>query len=107
MDIQEINNKTMRYKVTSNNIHIEDSYQASKTEFSPFFKYLQINYPDCDVFKQRSMFSMTREWATHNALYAMRLFRQRTKDVDINCPLKWYMKVLYAVFGTLVWIFIK
>lgn len=96
----------MRYTITKNNLHLVDSYKVSKQYFSREFARIKGIHPNSDVWL-RSYRSMELEWATHNALYALHLFRSRTKDMDINCPQKWYAKVAYAVVGTIVWPFIN
>ena len=45
----------------------------------------------------RSNNSLIREWVTHNNLYRLGLYKDRVKDVDLNYPQKWYIKILYAV----------
>jgi uncharacterized protein YchJ len=59
---------------------------------------IQSKHPECQTFK-RSYDSMIAEWVTHNRLYRLGIKRNRTKDVDINYPLKWYMELLYRIFG--------
>jgi hypothetical protein len=48
-----------------------------------------------------------REWAAHNALHALGIFRSRTAHTDFNWPQKWYFRIGYAIAGALVWPFIK
>ena len=45
----------------------------------------------------RSNNSLIREWITHNNLYRLGLHKDGVKDVDLNYPQKWYIKILYAV----------
>ena len=96
----------MKYTITKNNLHLVDSYAVGKRYFSRELARIKGIHPNSDVWL-RSYRSMEREWATHNALYALHLFRSRTKDVDLNYPQRWYMKVAYAVVGTIVYPFIK
>ena len=85
--------------VTDNNIQIKDSYTiTSKSEMSEILYALEHFHPECNVFK-RNHFSLICEWKTHNRLYKLGLWKNHTKDVDLNYPLKWYMKVLYVLFG--------
>lgn len=89
-----------------NNIHINDSFAVSKHSF----KAVLATYDDDDaraVRAKRSDFSLLTEWAAHNALYNLGIARERTKDVDLQIPQKWYEKIGYPVIGCLVWIFIK
>lgn len=95
------------YKVTENNIHITDSYKIGKHEFDSVLWSIRELYPECRVFNLRSMRSMKKEWATHNALYSIGICRSRTKDVDLNAPICWVIKATYCVVGSFVWFFIK
>lgn len=95
----------MEKKVSIKNIHIEDSYNYPKSEMIPELEAIKVYHPECEVFK-RSMFSLKCEWITHNALYALGLWKDRTKDVDLDYPCdkpEW----VYMVLGILVWPFIK
>lgn len=96
----------MRYSITNNNLHIFDSYATPKAMFRRELEFARRAHYKSDVWK-RSINSMRREWATHNLCYAIGYKRERTKDVDLNYPQKWYVKLAYAVIGTLALIVIK
>jgi|BioPla2DNA2_1021312.scaffolds.fasta_scaffold58768_2 hypothetical protein len=85
--------------VTSHNIHIEDSWEINHKQFKSVL--LRLKTDDCLVFK-RWMWSLRSEWACHNVLYKLGLWRSHTKDVDLNYPIKWYVEVLYVIFGTII-----
>lgn len=89
--------------VSANNIHIEDSYTINHRQFEPILSRLKDSYTT-NVFK-RSLWSLQCEWAAHNVLYKLHLFRSHTKDVDLNYPLKWWVETFYIIFGTLVYVF--
>lgn len=95
------------------NIHIEDSYAVSKKDFEKVLAdreweaYEHCIESEIGVFENRSKFSLKTEWAAHNACYALGIERERTKDVDLQIPQKWYEKIGYPVVGCLVWLFIK
>ena len=99
--------ENINYTVSTNNINIKDSYLVSKKKFKEVLNMIKSENPDCEVFKNRTMKSMIREWATHNFCYNINFERNRTKDVDINYPLQKKVKVLYNIVGVLVWLFIK
>ena len=63
-------------------------------------------YPDSLVWR-RSIGSLKREWAAHNAFHALGLVRRQTADTDLNWPQLWIVRIGYAVVGRLVWPFIK
>lgn len=86
------------------NIHIEDSYRVSKNSFKAVLA--TYNNESANIVKSnRSTYSLCMEWAVHNCLYSLGLWKERTKDVDLNYPNKWSW--LYCVLGTLVYPFIK
>jgi len=89
----------MSVYVTSHNIHIEDSWEISHKEFKSVL--LRLKSEDCLVYN-RWMWSLRCEWAVHNVLYKLGLWRSHTKDVDLNYPIKWYVEVLYVIVGTLI-----
>lgn len=85
--------------VTSNNIHIKDSYDIKKrSEMKEILYTIQYKRPDCNVFK-RGYNSMISEWRTHNRLYRLGYKKNRTGSVDLNYPLKWYVELAYKILG--------
>lgn len=85
--------------VTANNIHIKDSYKVTKrSEMKEILYAIQHSNPECNVFK-RNYNSLVSEWRTHNRLYRLGYKRQRTSDVDLNYPLKWYVELAYRILG--------
>lgn len=97
----------LTYTVSPNNVHLEDSYRVQKQAFGPKLKAMRELYPDSLVWKNRSLKSLEREWAVHNVLHAMGIFKSRTASIDLNWPQGWIFRLGYALFGTLVWPFIK
>ena len=94
------------YTVTPNNIHMESSFQISKEDFESELKMLREQYPDSLVWN-RSMDSLKREWAAHNALHAMGIARKQTAHADLNWPQHWIIRLGYDIIGTIAWPFIK
>ena len=94
-----------KYSVSENNIHLDSSYQVRQEDFESELKAIRERFPDSLVWK-RSMESLKREWATHNALYCLGYERERTKDVDLDIPSD-HPEWMYKVIGTIVWPFIK
>jgi hypothetical protein len=94
------------YSVSENNIHVELSFRVRKDDFEGELKALREQHPESQVWN-RSMDSLKREWATHNAFHAMGIFRSRTAHMDLNWPQPWYIRLGYAVIGKVVWPFIK
>ena len=95
----------MRYTITKDNLHLVDSYKVVKRKFDRELAQIKGLHSNSDVWK-RSFRSIRMEWATHNALYALHLFRSRTASADINYPQRWWEVILYNVIGVIVWPFI-
>lgn len=73
------------YKIQNNNIHIQDSYLIhKKSEMNELLLTIKQEYPNLLVFEKRSINSLIREWRAHNLLYKLGLFKNRTKDVDLD-----------------------
>lgn len=96
----------LRYTMTLENLHIYNSYQVSKKQMDRELYKIQYLYPSCHVW-QRSMRSLVLEWVTHNALYSLGIKKGRTKDVDLNYPIKRWVEWAYYVAGFLAWPFVK
>ena len=94
------------YTVTPNNIHLESSFQVSKEDFERVLLSMREQHPDSLVWN-RSMGSLKREWATHNAFHAVGIARKQTAHADLNWPLPWLIRLAYDLIGTMVWPFIK
>ena len=94
------------YTVSANNIHMESSFEISKEDFESELKTLREQYPDSLVWN-RSMDSLKREWAAHNALHAMGIARKQTAHADLNWPQHWLIRLGYDIIGTIAWPFIK
>lgn len=85
--------------VSANNVHIKESYKVtSKAEMKEILYAVQHNHPECKTFN-RSYNSLIAEWRAHNRLYRLGYKRQRTGDVDLNYPLKWYVELAYRILG--------
>ena len=86
-------------EVSESNIHIKESYKVtSKSEMKEMLYAIQHKHPECNTFK-RNYNSLISEWRTHNRLYRLGYKRQRTGDVDLNYPLKWYVELAYRILG--------
>ena len=96
----------LKYSVSPNNIHLESSFQVPKAAFERTLRAIREQHPDCLVWN-RSIGSLVREWATHNAFHALGIYRSRTAHMDLNWPQGWIFRFGYAVIGTIVWPFIK
>lgn len=86
-------------QVFEDNIQIIDSYKVSKTNFAEILDKIWSDLPDHKVVKTRKKRFVQREWAVHNLCYKLGIYRSRTKDLDINSPLKIQEAITYALFG--------
>ena len=92
--------------VSANNIHLESSFKVRKEDFERELEAIREQHPDSLVWN-RSIDSLKREWATHNAFHAIGIFRDRTGHMDLNWPQPWFVRLGYALIGSIVWPFIK
>lgn len=83
---------------------MEDSYEIrSKFLMRDILYDFRVDYADtCNVLKYRSDDSMINEWVAHNNLYILHLFRNHTKDVDLNYPQKWYEQPIWWLLSRIV-----
>lgn len=94
----------MLYSITSNNLHIINSFDYRKDEMlSTLFKICFL-HANSQVWK-RSFDSLENEWCVHNALYRLHILRSRTVDVNLNFPnrIEW----LYTLLAPLARLIIK
>ena len=96
----------MEYDVSSNNIRLKSSFEVSKDDFERELLAIREQHPDSLVWN-RSIDSLKREWAVHNAFHSLGLMRRQTAHTDLNWPQKWYIRMGYAVASTIAWPFIK
>ena len=96
----------MQYKVTPTNIQLKSSFEVRKEDFERELLEMREKHPDSQVWN-RSIKSLKREWAAHNAFHALGVFKSKTADVDLDWPQNWLFRIGYAVAGAVVWPFIK
>ena len=90
--------------VSENNIRIENGYLVRGRDFGFVLNCIRASEPN-EVTANRSNYSLSCEWAVHNVLYKLGVFRSHTKDVDLNypCRLEW----LYIVLGCIIYPFVR
>ena len=85
--------------ITSYNIHIPNSFKITKRkEMKKLLLQIKSEHPECEVFK-RKLWSLCSEWKAHNRLYKLNIEPERTKSVDLNYPLKWWVELAYNILG--------
>ena len=96
----------MQYTISPYNLHLKSSFKVKKKDFERELAAIRAEHPESLVWG-RTIGSLKREWAVHNALHALGIYRRQTGDTDLNWPQRWYFRVGYAICGWLVWPFIK
>lgn len=96
----------MDYEVSANNIQLKSSFEVGKDDFVRELAAIREQHPDSLVWN-RSIDSLKREWAAHNAFHALGLVRKQTADTDLNWPQPWFIRLGYDLLGRIAWLFIK
>lgn len=94
----------MLYSISSNNLHIINSYDYRQDEMLNVLCKIYFRHTDSKVW-MRSFDSLKNEWCVHNALYRLHLLRSRTADVDLNYPCR--AEWLYNLLAPLARLIIK
>ena len=90
--------------VSDNIIRIEKGYLVRGMAFGFVLNRIRESAPN-EVTANRSNYSLSCEWAVHNALYKLGLFRSRTKDVDMEYPCR--KEWLYIILGSIIYPFVR
>ena len=96
----------MDYEVSPNNIQLKSSFEVSKEDFERELAAIRELHPESQVWN-RSIESLKREWAVHNAFHALGVARKQAAHTDLNWPQPWFIRVAYDLLGRVVWPFIK
>lgn len=85
----------MLYSISSNNLHIINSFDYRKEEMLGVLFKICNRHADSKVWT-RTFESLENEWCVHNALYRLHVLRSRTADVDLNypCRAEWFYSLL-------------
>lgn len=90
----------VEFFVSDKSVHILDSYKVKTiSEMDYIIATLRVKYPSCEVLK-RSNNSLINEWRTHNLLYALGLFKNHVKDLDLTV-IPWWADVMYLLLSPL------
>lgn len=94
--------------LSTNNIHIENSHNVElPIVMDEILTLLRKEVEDTGItidtpLNHRSNASLIREWIAHNNMYILGYEVERTKNVDLNYPQKWYVKVAYWLLSRIV-----
>ena len=91
----------LKIKVSKNNINIKDSYKIdNRLLMKMILNVLKDEISDEHLespFDKRDVKGMVREWVAHNNLYKLGYKRDRTCNLDLNYPQKWYAPIAYWI----------
>lgn len=89
--------KGVKIQYNQNLVRIIDGYKITKAkdmrDILTWFTFM-VGYKS-----KRTIFSWIREWKAHNRLYKLRLFREHTRDCDLEENEKWYRLIIYQILG--------
>lgn len=69
----------------------------TKAEMRAILEDLRAKTSEQMAVNQRDMESQIREWRSHNLFYKFHVFRNRTKDVDMELRQPWYRELFCRV----------
>jgi hypothetical protein len=96
----------MDYTISTTNLKLKSSFEIGKADFERELAAIREEHPDSQVWN-RSMESLKREWAAHNAFHALGLVRKKTADAELNWPQPWLIRLGYTLVGAFTRPFIK
>lgn len=87
----------MEYIISKGNCKIINSYKTTdKKVMLDFINKLREEYKE---FQVRTSLSYYREWKAHNILYKLGLFRNHTRDTDLNVDEKLSRRICYFIIS--------
>ncbi len=97
MDKIQIGKTLIEYD--AGNIRIVDSYKIKKKQ--DMIEIL-MNFKSQTNFKsKRTIKSWIKEWKSHNLMYKLNLFKNHTKDCDLEENEKLYRRIIYWIIGNI------
>ena len=83
---------------TLTNTKIKDSYLVkSKAAMREYLQAVRDKAADEMAVNRRDLESQVREWRAHNFFYKLHIFRNRTKDVDLELKQSWLREVFCRI----------
>jgi hypothetical protein len=96
-----LNDIELDISILNNYVHINNSFKVtSRDDMNFVLDKIKTNYPNHEICNI-SNFMLVQEWATHNLLYSLGLFKDKTRDVDLNINKSWFISSLYCIIGFL------
>lgn len=96
--------KKLCFKIEADkyNTHIENSYRVkSKDDMSKILKAIRNRCVGDYAIHKRTIKSMINEWRSHNLLYNIGIYKDRTASVDLDINSKWYISMAYSILSFL------
>lgn len=85
---------TIQYN--KDNVRIVDSYKVKEKDMRSI---LCMFLYEVGTIYERPIYSWIKEWKAHNRLYKLGLFRNHTRDCDLEENEKWYRLLAYQILG--------
>ena len=95
--IKEIQIEGVKIKYNRKGLIIEDSYKIQKSE--RMYAILSWFIIKTGYQSKRTIFSWIKEWKAHNRLYKLGIFKENTKDCDLEENEKLYRLIIYEILG--------
>ena len=92
----------MQLEITysKDNTHVENSYLLKTKKAIAEEVSVIIFVRDARMLPvTRTESSYIREWKAHNNLYRLGLFKDHTKDVDLEENIKWWKEIIWFIIG--------
>ena len=87
----------MKYIISNGNCKIINGYTI--TDKKVMLDFINKLREEHNEFQVRTSLSYYREWKAHNILYKLGLFKEHTKDVDLNIDEPWYRRACYFIIS--------
>lgn len=94
----------LNYFVYDVKLHIDDSYKiVCRKDMKEFIEWVKVEHAGRNLHVlSRDTASMCREWAAHNLLYELGIYKSHAKDVDFDLPEDpWHYKFAYWVLNAI------
>lgn len=93
------NGVELKLSISTNNINIKNSYKIRcRKNILSVIKQMKEKIPN-HLVSSISNFSLVNEWACHNICYRLGIYKERTRDVDLDYGKPWYINILYNIIG--------
>lgn len=102
----EDNSKLYTVICSTLNTQIIDSYEIKSIKGMKSIinkiknQLIETDHSDFAVFN-RTLTGMIIEWRAHNLLYSLGIYKNKTKNVDLDLNIKQYNKILYFILSCL------